>query len=72
MILQLPSNKSIELDGISYIDSIQLYEYPDIYIKFWYEFVVTYENGGKITYSYDTKHRAERDRDLILRKIHNF
>ena len=65
----LPSNKSIRLDGILEISPIQLFEYPDVYTTFWYEFDVTYKNGEKMTYSYHTRPQAENDRNIILKII---
>lgn len=70
MKLQLPSNKYIERDGISFVDPITLYEYPDVYVQIWYDFDILYKDGTKLTLSYDTKSQAEYDRDFILRNIH--
>lgn len=63
MILQLPSKKVIETDGVSQVDSISFYN--DNISRSWAEYDVIYRDGCVVPLYYDTESAAYRDKDFL-------
>lgn len=63
MILQLPSKKVIETDGISQVDSISFYN--DTTSRSWAEYDVIYRDGCIVPLYYDTESAARCDKIFL-------
>lgn len=62
MDIILASKKTINIDGISFVDSVKK-------MHNWYYFIIFYKNGESIQLSYYSEAGAKRDRDQILMKL---
>ena len=63
MILQLPSKKVIETDGISQVDSVSFHN--DNVSRSWAEYDVIYRDGCIVPLYYDTEASANRDKNFL-------
>ena len=62
--LILPSNKTIPADNIKHITEIELVDYPDVFVEFYYTFNAIYTDK-KLALYYKTKQSAELDKIFI-------